>query len=95
LFWFLLLDGGIIILAKLALSKVSYDKASEVTGNVLPPREGLQALLVGTAVVHVAESLVAGRMARRRGLPTGGWRLQTFVVGFPSLLKLRGASAPG
>ena len=35
------------------------------------------------------EALVAGRMAKRRGLAPAGWRLQTFVVGFPSLLSLR------
>ena len=90
-FWFLLLDGGIVVLAKLALSQKSYDKASEVGGGALPPREALRTLLVGTAVVHVAEALVAGRLARRRGMPARGWRLQTFVVGFPSLLKLRQA----
>ena len=48
-------------------------------------------MLVGTAVIHAAEALAAGRMARRRGLPARGWRLQTFVVGFPSLRALRRA----
>src|SRR5580704_16473162 len=37
LFWFLLLDGGIVILSKLALSKPSYVKAKEMSGNALPP----------------------------------------------------------
>ncbi len=89
LFWFLLLDGGIVVLTKLAVSKTAYDKVEDVTGDVLPPRETLQLLLIGTAVVHGAEALVAGRMAKRRGLSPGGWRLQTFIVGFPSLLSLR------
>ncbi|HVT42105.1 MAG TPA: DUF4499 domain-containing protein [Acidimicrobiales bacterium] len=94
LFWFLLLDGGIVILAKLALSGRSYEKASEVSNDALPPREVLQVMLVGTAVIHAAEALVAGRMARKRGLPARGWRRQTFVVGFPSLLALRKAARP-
>jgi Transmembrane protein 254 len=89
LFWFLLLDGGIVVLARLALSRKAYDKAGQVGGDALPPREVLQTMLVGTAVIHAAEALAAGRMARRRGLSPRGWRLQTFVVGFPSLLALR------
>jgi hypothetical protein len=89
LFWFLLLDGGIVILSKLALSKPSYVKAKEMSGNALPPREVLQALLGATAVIHTAEAVAAGRMARRRGLSARGWRLQTLVVGFPSLRTLR------
>ena len=89
LLWFLLLDGGIVVLTKLAVSRAAYDKVDEMTGQALPPRETLQALLVGTAVVHAAEAVVAGRMATRRGLSPRGWRLQTFIVGFPSLLSMR------
>jgi len=89
--WFLLLDGGIVVLTKLAVSKTSYDKVGEMTGDALPPRETLQALLIGTAVTHAVEALVAGRLAKKRGLSPGGWRVQTFVVGFPSLLSLRRA----
>jgi hypothetical protein len=87
--WFLLLDGGIVALTKLAVSKTAYDKVDEMTGDALPPRETLQALLIATAVVHAVEALAAGRMAKRRGLAPGGWRLQTFIVGFPSLRSLR------
>jgi hypothetical protein len=93
--WFLLLDGGIVVLTKLALSKTAHDKAGEMTGDILPPREVLQVLLVGTAVIHAGEALAAGRMARRRGLPARGWRLQTFIVGFPSLLAMRRSTPPG
>jgi len=93
--WFLLLDGGIVVLTTLALSKTAHDKAGEMTGDVLPPREVLQVLLVGTAVIHAGEALAAGRMARRRGLPARGWRLQTFIVGFPSLLAMRRSTPPG
>jgi Domain of unknown function (DUF4499) len=89
LFWFLLLDGGIIALTKLAVSKTAYDKVDDMTGDVLPPRETLQAMVIGTAVIHVTEAFVAGRMAKRRGFSPRGWRLQTFVVGFPSLVALR------
>ena len=93
--WFLLLDGGIVVLAQLALSRTAYRKAGEVSGGALPPREVLQAMLFGTAVIHGCEALVAGRIADRRGLSARGWRLQTFIVGFPSLLALRRSGRPG
>ncbi len=89
LFWFLLLDGGIVVLARLALSGRAYDRARGIGGDALPPREVLQAMLFGTVLIHAGEALAAGRMARRRGLGPRGWRLQTFAVGFPSLLALR------
>jgi Domain of unknown function (DUF4499) len=92
-FWFLLLDGGIVVLARLAFSRSAYEKAGQMSGDVLPPREVLQSMLVGTAVIHAIEALVAGHLARRRGLPVRSWRLQTFVVGFPSLLALRKSRA--
>jgi len=51
-------------------------------------------MLIGTAVIHVTEAIVAGRMAKRRGLSPRGWRLQTLVVGFPSLRALRRTADP-
>ncbi len=93
LFWFLLLDGGIVVLARLALNRAAYDRAGQMSGELLPPREVLQALLAATAVIHAAEAVAAGRMARRRGLSPRGWLLQTLIVGFPSLRALRRTTA--
>jgi hypothetical protein len=87
--WFLLLDGGIVLLALLAFNDEAYARASERLAARLPPRETLVGMLIGTAVIHLVEAVAAGRIARRRGLAPGGWRVQTFVVGFPSLLALR------
>ncbi len=95
LLWFLLLDGGIVVLANLAFNRRAYDRAAELTADALPPREALQGLLVGTVLVHAAEAVAAGRAATKRGLSPRGWRLQTFVVGFPSLLALRRAGRSG
>ena len=92
LLWFLLLDGGIIVLFKLVVSQQAYDRLNAMSGEKLPPRSTLRAMLAGTAMIHLAEALVAGRIAKRRGLAPGGWRTQTLVVGFPSLLALRKAS---
>ena len=94
LFWFLLLDGGIVVLVRLAFNRPAYDRALEVSGNRLPPREVLYTLVAATAAIHVGEALAAGRMARRRGLSPRGWRLQTLIVGFPSLRALRRAAQP-
>ena len=94
LFWFLLLDGGIVVLTRLACNRPAYDRALEVSGNRLPPREVLSSLLAATVVIHTAEALAAGRMARQRGLSPRGWRLQTFIVGFPSLRALRRTTRP-
>src|ERR1700722_6512686 len=93
LFWFLLLDGGIIALTKLAVSQSAYDKVDDMVDDALQPRETLQAMLIGTALIHVTEALVAGRMPKRRGLSPRGWRLQTLIVGFPSLRALRRTTA--
>lgn len=94
LFWFLLLDGGIVVLLRLAFNRPAYDRALEVSGNRLPPREVLYSLVAATAVIHVSEAVAAGRMARRRGLSPRCWQLQTFIVGFPSLRALRRATEP-
>jgi hypothetical protein len=89
--WFLLLDGGIVLLARLAFSGRAHRRGYDLSRGNLPPREVLQALLAATAVIHACEAVAAGRMARRRGLSPGGWRLQTLIVGFPSLLAMRKA----
>jgi hypothetical protein len=89
--WFALLDGGIIALIVLAATPEAHQAVSNsVPAPVtLPSQRACRQLLIGTAVIHAAESMMAGRMARRRGLTPNGWRLQTLVVGFPSLRALR------
>jgi hypothetical protein len=87
--WFALLDGGIVALTILATSPKAHEAVSEAVPVPLPSHQACRQMLVGTAVIHAAESVVAGRMARRRGLAPGGWRRQTLLVGFPSLRVLR------
>ena len=90
--WFALLDGGIVALVVLSVVDGAYDAVSERSPVPLPPRRALRAILSGAVVIHVVEAVVAGRTARRRGLPARGWALQTLAVGFPSLLALRRTS---
>lgn len=87
--WFLVLDGGIWLLIQIMFNRKTYEQAREKASNRLPSFEIVQGLLAGTAVIHAGEAMLAGRMAAKRGLPRRGWMLQTFVVGFPSLLELR------
>jgi Domain of unknown function (DUF4499) len=87
--WFLLLDGGIVLLTLLVFSDRAYERARERMQDRFPSQGTLVGLLVATAVIHTVEALAAGRIARGRGLAPRGWRAQTFLVGFPSLLALR------
>lgn len=89
LLWFLLLDSGIVLLTLLVFSDDVYARAKERLEGRLPSRNTLVGLLIGTVIIHTVEAFAAGRVARRRGLSSGAWRIQTFVVGFPSLLALR------
>jgi hypothetical protein len=87
--WFALLDGGIVALVLLSTVDGAYAAVAEHSPAPFPPRPAVRAILAGTAVIHVVEGVVAGRRARRHGLPARSWGLQTLAVGFPSLLALR------
>jgi Domain of unknown function (DUF4499) len=87
--WFLVLDGGIWALIQFVINPGLYERVRSRSGDRLPPQRAIQGLLAGTVVIHAGEAMVASRMATRRGLPARPWALQTFVVGFPSLLALR------
>jgi Domain of unknown function (DUF4499) len=91
--WFVLLDGGMVALALLSALDGARDAVAAHSPVPLPPRRVLRGILAGAAVIHVVEALAAGRYARRRGLPSRGWALQTLAVGFPSLSALHRATA--
>jgi hypothetical protein len=85
--WFLLLDGGLLLLALLAFVRPAHRKVTEAVP--LPEADALKRLLAAAAVVHVGEGAYAAQLARRHDLPVGRWTAQSLVVGFPSLRKLR------
>ena len=92
LFWFAILDGGLLALISLVLSPRA---ASAVRQRVqIPTNRSLRTILVAALAVHLGEALAAGAMARRRGLDTRGWALQTLIVGFPSLVLLARSPMP-
>lgn len=85
--WFVLLDGGIAVLAALALRGDVHQFVRRRAR--IPPRRALCGLLGATALVHLGEALYAYRTAARLGSPSPGrWAAQTFAVGFPSLSML-------
>ena len=89
--WFLILDGGILMLVNIVGNRGPYERLREKTSNRLPSYRTAQGLLAGTVVIHAGEAFAAGRIARRKGRRPRPWMVQTFVVGFPSLLELRRA----
>ena len=91
--WFALLDGGIVALVLLSALDGARDAVAARSPLPIPPRRVLRGILAAAGVIHVIEALVAGRYAKRRGLPAPGWALQTLAVGFPSLFALRRATA--
>jgi hypothetical protein len=93
--WFAALDGGMAALVVLSSVERAYTAVTEVSPAPFPSRRALRTLLAGAVVIHLAEAGAAGRVARRRGLPAGGWAFQTLLVGFPSLLALRRARTLG
>ena len=66
--WFVLLDGGLVVLALLASSgRVHASVGRRVP---LPPRWALGRLLALALAVHVAEAAAAARLARRGAWPS-------------------------
>jgi hypothetical protein len=84
--WFALLDGGIVALTTLTVSRRAHRRVRDLVP--VPPRRVLAAMLASTAVIHVGEAAYAGRRARRHGMAGRPWALQTLAVGFPSLIEL-------
>ena len=84
---FVVLDGGMLVLTVLVLSRAAYDRAS--TRVPLPPRRLLFWTLIGALVTHCLEATRAAGNARRHDLPARPWVLQTLAVGSPSLGALR------
>ncbi len=87
--WFALLDGGLVALSLLACSETAHQRAVEVSPVPIPSQPWCRSILFGAVIVHIAEGVAAGSMARRRGVSPKGWRLQSLIVGFPSLRLLR------
>ncbi|MCC5954015.1 MAG: DUF4499 domain-containing protein [Acidimicrobiia bacterium] len=92
LLWRLGAGGGIAAMVVLSTSDRAWERAEPGLGRVVP-RSAVRALLGATVAVHVAEAVVATRLARRAQLPVRPWATATLCWGFPVLLQLRRARA--
>ena len=91
LLWYAVLDTGVAATAAMALSPTVYETVAETSPVPVPSRRTVQAILVGTVILHIVESKVAYGMAKRRGMDSSAvrWGVNGLIVGFPTLLKLR------
>jgi hypothetical protein len=89
-YWYALLEPGLVSLAVFTLSPGAYRTAKRLR-LPLPSRRTVTVLFAGAVAVHAAEAAQAYRTATAAGLTRSAprWAAETFVVGFPSLLKLR------
>lgn len=87
--WFALLDGGMLLLVVLVSSEKAYDRLKKVVP--LPSRRTVGLILTAATAIHLVEGIFAFRSAKRRGFGDAAakWALQSFIVGFPSALKMR------
>jgi uncharacterized membrane-anchored protein len=84
--WFLLLDGGLVLLAALALLPGVADRVRSHLP--VPSTKVLRTILLLAIVVHLGEGAIAWVLASKRGLDARRWATQTAIVGFPSLRLL-------
>ena len=85
--WWLSIGSGLTLLSVLTLSSVAYAWWTSHVTTIFTPLV-LQGLFAFAWLAHVMEAAYAYRLCRAHGIPEWGWSVQTFVVGFPSLLLL-------
>ena len=88
--WWITVLSGMVLLAVLAFDAGAYAAWRAHVTTVLPQRL-LQGIFIAALATHIAEAVYAFRWASRSGLRenAGGWFLQTFLLGYPSLRLLR------
>lgn len=94
--WWISILGGMAVLGLLAYHDGAYGWWSSTVTAALP-QGGMRIVFVAACLAHVGEGLYAIGLARRSGLgaSASGWFLQTFLLGYPSLVLLRRRCAGG
>ena len=92
--WWVTVLAGMVLLAVLAFDASAYSAWCAKVTTVLPQRL-LQGIFIAALATHIGEAAYAFRLASRCGLRenAGGWFLQTFLLGYPSLRLLRRRAA--
>jgi hypothetical protein len=91
--WWIAIPAGMALVGVLAFSAGSHARLSRLVP--LPSQAILRAVFAGATLVHLGEAAYVYREAGRLGLHAsrGGWALQTFLLGYPSLTLFRARAA--
>lgn len=85
----IVIAGGLGLNALVGFSDSAYALWCRHVTSVLP-QHVIRNIFLGAVVVHVGEAAYAWRLARGAGLESAAaWALQTLLIGFPSLGRLR------
>ena len=87
--WWIAIFGGLGLNALVGFSHGAYAVWCNHVTTVLA-QATIRNVFLGAVVVHAGEATYAWRLASHAGLTSApGWALQTFLLGFPSLGRLR------
>ena len=87
--WWIAILGGLGINALVGFSDAAYAAWCTHVTTVLP-QATIRNIFLVAVLVHAGEATYAWRLATQAGLQSAsGWAMQTFLLGFPSLGRLR------
>ncbi len=87
--WWIAILGGLALNAWIGFSDSAYAVWCSIVTTALP-QTLIRNIFLGGVLVHIGEAAYAWRMATLANLRSApGWALQTFLLGFPSLMRLR------
>lgn len=87
--WWIAILGGLALNAWIGFSDNAYAAWCSTVTTALP-QTLIRNIFVGAVLVHIGEAAYAWRLATQANLRSAtGWTLQTFLLGFPSLMCLR------
>lgn len=87
--WWIAILGGLALNAYIGFSDSAYAMWCATVTTALP-QTLIRNIFLGGVFAHIAEATYAWRLATQANLQSApGWALQTFLLGFPSLVRLR------
>jgi hypothetical protein len=91
LLWRTFVITGVGTMTAVTVDDRAWEAFSDATGGAVK-RDAISRLLIGTAVLHTVEGILAYRSAKKAHLrrPTW-WGLSTLIWGFPVIARLRKA----
>ncbi|MFV0317860.1 MAG: TMEM254 family protein [Microthrixaceae bacterium] len=92
LLWRLFVLGGVGSMVAISVDDNAWEAVDEMSGGVVD-RDVVRAATVGVVGLHMVDSLIAWRSARKAGLerPCRRWAISALLWGFPVLRRVRKA----